>query len=145
MPHNHRLELALSPSPLAPATARDALDELAPVVEPELLESLRLLVSELVTNSVRHADLSRQNRIALRVEAQQRRVRVGVTDPGPGFQRTTPSPRRVDPSGWGLYLVSKVADRWGVERGDGTTVWFEIDRTRSDGPVAADPGRASGL
>ena len=29
--------------------------------------------------------------------------------------------------GWGLYLVDQLADRWGVNRGKLTRVWFEID------------------
>jgi hypothetical protein len=57
-------------------------------------------------------------------------VRVEVGDLGPGFD---PGPRDLDresPSGWGLYLVDQLADRWGVTRAGGTRVWFEIDRGR---------------
>ena len=52
-------------------------------------------------------------------------MRVEVADRGPGFD-----PRLADDragSGWGLYLVDQLADRLGVSRTDGTTVWFEID------------------
>ena len=37
---------------------------------------------------------------------------------------------RHDSDGFGLRLVDKLATRWGVERGDGTVVWFEVDRRR---------------
>jgi anti-sigma regulatory factor (Ser/Thr protein kinase) len=127
-----RLEISLPPSAVAPAAARGALGPLAAVVEGEVLESVRLLVSELVTNSVLHASLRQRDLIHLRVEADEDSVRVGVTDPGPGFEPLSPSPGPDAPFGWGLYLVTEVADRWGVERSDGTTVWFEIDRPRSD-------------
>ena len=39
-----------------------------------------------------------------------------------------PSPDPVRPSGWGLYLVAELADRWGVDSDDRTLVWFELDR-----------------
>ena len=57
-------------------------------------------------------------------------VRVAVQDEGNGFE----APRRrrgdgtLDTSGWGLFLVDCLADRWGIDRHDGTSVWFEIDR-----------------
>jgi hypothetical protein len=37
-------------------------------------------------------------------------------------------PRAERPTGWGLFLVGEIADRWGIERDDHTRVWFEIDR-----------------
>jgi anti-sigma regulatory factor (Ser/Thr protein kinase) len=130
MPVTRHLELRLQPSPVAPAAAREALEPLKAAVEAEVLDSVRLLVSELVTNAVRHARLRGQDRIHLRVEAGDRGVRVGVSDPGPGFIPAERSARPEDPFGWGLYLVGEIADRWGVERSDRTMVWFEIDRPR---------------
>jgi anti-sigma regulatory factor (Ser/Thr protein kinase) len=61
------------------------------------------------------------------------RVRVEVADPGAGFE---PQPRDDEmnrPGGWGLYLVDRIADRWGVVRNRMNRVWFELDagRTRS--------------
>ena len=38
-------------------------------------------------------------------------------------------PPREDRSGWGLFLVQRLAERWGVHHGDGhTQVWFELPR-----------------
>jgi hypothetical protein len=57
-----------------------------------------------------------------------RHVRVEVADKGNGFGGR---PRPPDPGragGWGLYIVEKLASRWGVMEGGGTRVWFEIDR-----------------
>ena len=41
---------------------------------------------------------------------------------------TEPDPDPARPSGWGLYLVRELSDRWGVERNKQTRVWFELDR-----------------
>ncbi len=94
----------------------------------EARETLQLLISELVTNSVRHGRLRAMQWIDLRVESTPRAVRVSVTDPGAGFEWPTGPPRPGNPSGWGLYLVDQMADRWGVSQGGETQVWFEIER-----------------
>lgn len=124
------IDLHLSSGVEAPAAARHALAELSGTVPGGMLEDLRLLVSELVTNSVRHADQGPDGWIDLRVSAGGRAVRVEVSDPGPGLREprpaSAPSADRV--SGRGLYLVAQIADRWGADREGCTHVWFEIDR-----------------
>jgi len=123
----HTIELRLSPTNDAPASARRALDELERALSPDVLDDVRLLVSELVTNSVRHADLSPAQWVGLTVAVEEGTVRVEVVDPGPGFRPEVSSPTLYQESGWGLYLVEQVAHRWGVID-DGTIhVWFEID------------------
>ena len=114
--------------PEAASRARDAIRELEPALERTLTSNLRLLVSELVTNSVRHAGLQPGTPLELRAVLLLDRVRVEVADPGGGFE---PLPRTAGSdlaSGWGLYLVEQLADRWGVEAEDETRVWFEIAR-----------------
>jgi anti-sigma regulatory factor (Ser/Thr protein kinase) len=123
-----RLERELSASPEAVALARHALDDLEPALPDGKLLDVQLLVSELVTNAVRHADLHACDVIRLVVELADRGLRVEVHDPGGGFVPTTPSPDPARPSGWGLYLVAELADRWGVHSDDMTLVWFELDR-----------------
>jgi serine/threonine-protein kinase RsbW len=88
-------------------------------------ESVRLLVTELVTNAVRHADVGTNEYIDIDLVTSRDGVRVEVTDRGPGFDPA--APRRY-PGGFGLILVEEIADRWGVEYDDGSRVWFEIDR-----------------
>jgi anti-sigma regulatory factor (Ser/Thr protein kinase) len=129
MPIN--LELKLPPRAEAAAYARRSIDDLGRDLEPEVVDSLRLLVSELVTNSVRHAELSASDRIRLRLADRGDRIRVEVTDPGEGFEprRTKPDPE--SPAGWGLYLVDRIADRWGTSGDAATTVWFELPRERA--------------
>jgi anti-sigma regulatory factor (Ser/Thr protein kinase) len=125
------LDLELHPRAEAAAHARQSVDDLGEDLDPEVLEALRLLVSELVSNSVRHGDLSASDRIRLQLAARDDRIRVEVTDPGEGFAPPPPGqdPPPDSPSGWGLYLVDRIADRWGIV-GDGTTtVWFELPRS----------------
>ena len=66
--------------------------------------------------------------IGLVVELADDALRVEVHDPGGGFVPTAPSPDPARPSGWGLYLVAELADRWGVDSDHRTLVWFELDR-----------------
>jgi anti-sigma regulatory factor (Ser/Thr protein kinase) len=116
--------------PSAAAWARNALIAIDPHVESELMADVRLLVSELVTNSLRHAELDAEDSIRLGVSVQADRVRVEVADSGKGFEFEGPADDPETVEGWGLYLVATLSDRWGVERAEnGTTrVWFELDR-----------------
>jgi len=87
-----------------------------------------LLVTELITNSVRHADLSPEGMIHLRVALSAGVLRVEVSDLGVGFERRSPRPRLDGTGGWGLYIAEQLANRWGVEReGERTKVWLERD------------------
>ena len=125
------IDLKLRPTPGAVPDARRALDALDEEVSGRTLDDLRLLVSELVTNSVRHAGLAEMQTIELKVKLLPDTVRVEVNDQGTGFE---PSPRNdssEDQSGWGLYLVSRLADRWGVSSDGVTRVWFELTRHRT--------------
>jgi anti-sigma regulatory factor (Ser/Thr protein kinase) len=87
-----------------------------------------LLLTELVTNGVRHSGLRPDQSLQIEVRQWPRRVRVEVIDPGTRFAKVRPSVARDECSGWGLLLVERIADSWGVERsGPGTCVWFEIE------------------
>ena len=122
-----RVERRLSAAPEAAAEARRALDDLGGELPGGRMRDVRLLVSELVTNAVRHADLAGEDVIELVIELADHRLRVEVHDPGGGFVPSAPSPDPARPSGWGLYLVAELADRWGVDSDDRTRVWFELD------------------
>ncbi len=118
----------ITPRPGAVAEARRALEGLGDLLPPEKLEDVRLLVSELVTNSVRHAGLSPDEAITVTVRVQGGLARGEVRDRGPGFETPQqPAPKRDLAGGWGLYIVNKVADRWGVAHTGSKSVWFEID------------------
>jgi anti-sigma regulatory factor (Ser/Thr protein kinase) len=121
------VKLRLSSGPDAVAAARHGLDALAPEVEPERLHDMRLLVSELVTNSVRHAS-GQSEELELEVRVSDETIHVCVTDRGPGFEAAPRAPEDDPGSGWGLFLVEKLSDRWGVDLNGSTQVWFEIER-----------------
>jgi anti-sigma regulatory factor (Ser/Thr protein kinase) len=93
-----------------------------------VLEDARLLVNELVSNSIRHAGLGPEARIRVSVQVSRGRLRVDVFDGGAGSGRDgiaggiRPSPGAS--SGWGLYLVDVLASRWGQGRG---RYWFELE------------------
>jgi anti-sigma regulatory factor (Ser/Thr protein kinase) len=123
-----RVEHELAVTPEAAAVARHALDDLGDAVPDTKLRDVRLLVSELVTNAVRHANLEAGDIILLVFEVADTAFRVEVHDPGGGFVPTAPAPDPARPSGWGLYLVAELADRWGVDSDESTRVWFELDR-----------------
>ncbi len=112
--------------PQAPADARNAVMKwLDGIVDRRNVDDVKLLVSELVTNAVRHP--RRQGHIDLSVEVGRGRVRVEVADPGEGFARPRvgePPPEAL--GGRGLLIVDRVASRWGVTPGPPTRVWFEL-------------------
>ena len=122
------IDLRLLPEPQDITSARHALDRLADLLPPEKLEEVRLIVSELVTNSIVHAGLSPDERISLTVRVSRGSVSGRVCDPGSGFEAPSePHPRPDLSGGWGLPILERVSDRWGVERNNHTCVWFEIN------------------
>ncbi|HEX8204698.1 MAG TPA: ATP-binding protein [Solirubrobacteraceae bacterium] len=87
---------------------------------------LMLLVSELVTNAVRHA---RTERFEVKLEVAPDRLRLEVHDEGGGFVPEI-APSDDGSGGYGLFIVERLADRWGVERDAGGVIWLELDRAR---------------
>jgi anti-sigma regulatory factor (Ser/Thr protein kinase) len=84
------------------------------------------LVNELVTNGVKYG----RGTIHLMVQVDAKCVRVEVIDRGDGFQPHVETPSTDQTSGRGLFLVERIADRWGVKGADQTHVWFEINHQR---------------
>ena len=96
------------------------------LLDPDQAQSLRLIVSELVTNALRHG--ADGERIDLAVTPKPEFLCVQVTDDGPGI---APRPRALDTDeegGFGLFFVEQLTRRWGVTRENRRTrVWFELD------------------
>ena len=131
-----RLDIELQGGFKAASEVRHLLADLRSHVAGEkVYDDLVFMVNELVTNSIRHARIGASGKILLSVQADPGRLRAEVRDDGPGFDETAErSPTMDEASGWGLYLVERLASRWGVtpHEGGGVSVWFEID-----GPVPA--------
>jgi two-component sensor histidine kinase len=96
------------------------------LLDPDQAQSLRLIVSELVTNALRHG--AEGERIDLAVTPKPEFLCVQVTDDGPGL---APRPRALETDeegGFGLFFVEQLTRRWGVTRENRRTrVWFELD------------------
>ncbi len=111
----------------AAGRARAELARLRSMLDDPVIENIRLLVTELVTNSVRHA---RASTIELMVVVSRSRVHVEVANPGGGFEPRPSGPEDSD-CGWGLFLIDRLSDDWGVAQGSGADyqrVWFELAR-----------------
>jgi signal transduction histidine kinase len=106
---------------------------LRPSLDDALVDDAMLLVSEIVSNSVRHASLDSGDAIEVRLRGSDSMLHVDVVDPGPGFDPERLPTARPN-GGWGLRLLERLADRWGVERNDVTRVWFELTSPVSPAP-----------
>jgi anti-sigma regulatory factor (Ser/Thr protein kinase) len=124
------LRMPLGSDAHAPSAARHALGQLRAELGEARYKVCQLLVSELVTNVVRHTRPGRSLAAAdMRVRMYVDRVRVEIRDDGPGFKHSARTADQDSASGWGLHLVGELSDQWGVERGVQNCVWFELGRT----------------
>jgi anti-sigma regulatory factor (Ser/Thr protein kinase) len=107
-------------TPHAPGNARRWADGVIDL-RTEARTIVMLLLSELVSNSVRHSGCPPFAEIDVQIRQMDGSAHVEVRDPGP--------PRRIRASDAlehsGLRIVDRLSDRWGV-RHDPTTVWFDV-------------------
>ena len=117
---------------MAARCARRAVrEELKDALPQRKLADVELLVSELATNSVRHAGCDEADELSIEARVEADLVRVRLFDQGEGFEARPPQPPATGGSGgYGLVLLDRLADRWGVERERGFNVWFEVQRDR---------------
>jgi anti-sigma regulatory factor (Ser/Thr protein kinase) len=134
------LSLTLTEEAGAAAAARRGLLEGNGLLPPAIRDDVLLLVSELVTNAVRHAGAGPERPVQVQLLHGPRGVVGAVVDDGPGFTRR-PNPSTGNESGgWGLFLVDQIADRWGVDCTTcGSRVWFEIEYEGMTGDLPAPP------
>jgi anti-sigma regulatory factor (Ser/Thr protein kinase) len=116
----------IEPQPGGPAQARRIIaDELADRVPAPVLDDVKLMVSELVTNGIVHGSTEPDEPVMLDLLVNGS-IRCRVMDHGEGFATRA---RNADPSpsgGWGLQVVEQLADRWGLQCSPKRTeVWFE--------------------
>jgi anti-sigma regulatory factor (Ser/Thr protein kinase) len=118
--------MRLGSGPDAAAEARHAISKLRADLDPPLMETLRLLVTELITNSVRH---TAAEELTLRVAIGKSAVLTEVADCGPSFDQACVDNAGAEDTGWGLFLVQRLASSWGVKTdGPEKRVWFELRR-----------------
>jgi anti-sigma regulatory factor (Ser/Thr protein kinase) len=111
------------------AVVRRAFEDLD--LPPRLLDDAKLLASELVTNSIRHSGLGPNEDIHVTATVSGSTLRVTVRDrswalPAPVVAASI-RPHPGDMSGWGLYLVNRIASRWGSSVSDFVQFWFELE------------------
>jgi anti-sigma regulatory factor (Ser/Thr protein kinase) len=110
---------------------RAVREELQGALPRRRLADVELLVSELATNSVRHAGCDEAGEIAVEANVEPDRVRVALSDAGGGFEAHAPEPPQTGAAGgYGLVLLDRLSDRWGVHRDGGFSVWFEVQRDK---------------
>ena len=121
--------------PLAARAARDVVRPLEPSLHPDAWGNLQLLITELVTNGVRHGAEGGAVELEATLERQTVSVRVRNRASGSGSL-----PRIVDQDtgvegGLGLVLLDRLSKRWGMKPGDHVEVWFELDAEGVSGEV----------
>jgi anti-sigma regulatory factor (Ser/Thr protein kinase) len=119
------LSVDIPRDPKAPAAARLAIEGLSGRVDEDVIPDVKLLISELVTNSVKYGG---QGPLRVNIDADgPRKLRAEVIDQGAGFVPVVRDRPATEVGGWGLHLVQTLSNRWGVHEGS-TRVWFEIER-----------------
>jgi anti-sigma regulatory factor (Ser/Thr protein kinase) len=110
----------------SPAAARHVFDGLAGDIPFDVLERFRIVASELVTNAVTRGPGVRE-RVRMLASIERDRVRLGVPAWDPSIGAGDGTPDRGELSRSGLFLVDRMADRWGVDDSPEPMVWCEFD------------------
>ena len=114
------LVVELAPHPRSGQVAREAVLDLADRLHPTTMAKLRLLVTELVVAVLSPAETEP---FLLVVRLEDGVVRASLGPVAPTDLAEQPRPRS-----WSLFLVNRIADRWGADDGG---VWFEVDAPRA--------------
>ncbi len=94
------------------------------------LDESLLVVSELVTNAVRHSGCGGVHTLTVTVDRRNGNLMIAVRDPGLSGGVAQPcGGEHSGPGGWGLYIVDRLSVSWGTERSDGYCVWAELPAT----------------
>ncbi|WP_028059717.1 ATP-binding protein [Candidatus Solirubrobacter pratensis] len=132
------LRVVLDGGEAAPGHARRVLaDHLASHLPAGLLGDLQLLVTEIVANSVRHGGVGEDGKLDLRVSVGDRHVRVELRDTGIQADPRLRTPDFTGGGGFGMVLVSRISERWGVEHEPNVVMWFELALPAAEAPQAA--------
>jgi anti-sigma regulatory factor (Ser/Thr protein kinase) len=135
-----RQSFTFTRDPKAVGDARGVLGRIRDRIPAAKAYDASLCLSELVTNAIQHSPAAEpEDELELTVELGDRALRVEVSDPGSSFEPG--EPREGDARGWGLFIVDRLASRWGVDRAERTTVWFEIEMALGSAGAGSAAGR----
>ncbi|HEY6933597.1 MAG TPA: ATP-binding protein [Marmoricola sp.] len=126
MPSPLTFSLRLPADPVSVAAARNMVRTLGAHLPDEKLRNAELIISELVTNAVRHGSRPGET---VRVELSTRdgQLQGCVTDNGPAFKPPMRLPREGETGGFGLHIVQQLAAAWKIDHsGAGNAVSFTV-------------------
>jgi anti-sigma regulatory factor (Ser/Thr protein kinase) len=106
--------------------ARNLVRAMHPLIDIDQLERAELIVSEIVTNAIRHGT---KNGAYVLVEfiVEPSLLRGKVTDSGPSFSPPTAKPQLGQVGGFGLHIVDNLASSWQIEHtNEGNVVKFSV-------------------
>ena len=128
-PVQHALsyEVHVPAHPVSIGFVRNGTHAIGEICGHAVADVLALVLTELVTNAIRHADIDQREHIDVTLEVSRDGIKGTVKDPGIGFDVGPDGPTPDDTGGFGLYIVDRLARQWGVDRSkDETKVWFAL-------------------
>jgi len=102
-----------------------ALEAAQDHLDPDRLNEFVVMVSEAISNTVRHGQPEDDGGIGLRLDFEDGVIRAAVTDGAPAFNSIDAF--AVGGSHHGLFILDGLADRWGLSLDGKKAVWFEVD------------------
>lgn len=123
-----KIRAAVSNGRTAPAEARSFVRSIGDRLPGPLVDDAALVVSELVTNSYKHAGAPEGSPIDVVLDLDEERLRLEVIDHSI-FDPTPESSNELRETKWGLFLVDRIADDWGRISEGG--IWAELRRPKN--------------
>lgn len=122
------MEADVPGGPHAASRARRLVrQELSGRVPEAVVPDVELLVTELVSNGVRHGGADADAELHVLLESRPPALHVEVVNPGDGGVVGQRTPDLTGGGGLGLHIVERLSSRWGVRYDPRTAVWFELD------------------
>src|SRR5438094_491072 len=119
--------------------ARGLVGDIADAPE-DAVENAKLVLTELMANEIKHGRYDQTEPLLCRVERTKSSLRIEVSHSGPPFELPAAPVHpalELRESGWGLALISRLSDRWGLSDDEGERqVWAEIDLPVSGAIIA---------
>jgi two-component sensor histidine kinase len=123
---SEKVAIELPPEPASAGRARDQLRGFRGSLDETSFIDLCLLVDELVVEALKGGGGEAVGPIEMRADDEGDRIRVQVAEGSGAYRLPSRRPEPGDP-GFGLHLVQRLSDRWGMQRDqERATVWLEI-------------------